>query len=228
MNSHAIRHVASRSSRWIFKAGLSALIPGLFLMVIPPCRAALSFSLDPASATVTGGGQFTANVVLSPVTDLTSFQFTLRWDPSVLFWNSAVRPTFDDNYRVSIGTGGTASGNLTVSWFDANGANLAGNTTVLTLVLDAAPTGGQSALAFADVPLLRQVSISASLVDVDTLSWNGATVTVTPVPEPVQSAMAVFGLMLAGAGGTRWLLDRARTRSSRKSAHQDSAHSTRC
>jgi hypothetical protein len=145
------------------------------------------------------------NLVSVPITvsgfsEVTTFQFTLAWDPAVLQFSSVG----------NFGLTGLAGGNfgahpdrLGVSWDDPNGLGVtAGDgTTIFSLNFNVIGGAGQhSSLDFVDDPTPREVTVGFAPV---TLEQSSGQVDIAAVPEPENLVLANFGLLLATAAALR-------------------------
>jgi hypothetical protein len=143
-------------------------------------------------------------VDVSGFTTVSSFQFTLQWDPGVLTFESEGNFANIGGFNSgNFGISSVSSGKLTVSWDDPNFATDGGGVSLsdgspLFLVNFAAVgnTGLHSSLDFVDVPTAREVTVLGNLATF--LSVSGG-VDITPVPEPSAAGFSLFFAALAGA-----------------------------
>lgn len=140
-------------------------------------------------------------VSVNDFNDVLLFQFTIEWNPSIVQFSSVANLANLPGFTVgNFGTGSTGSGRLTVSWDDgdlsgedlANGAKLFDiNFTTLGGI------GSSTPVQFTDNPTPRLVGVNmGGTVTPATFAQDDGSITV--VPEPVNTALGVFGAILAG------------------------------
>jgi len=159
------------------------------------------------------GTTINASVMAGAIDGLTSAQFTLQWDPAVLRYLSVgdfgLRGLASDNF----GTRLTDTGKLSFSWDDpqGTGATLPDGTTIFTvsfLVVGAA--GTVSALALADTPTPREVSVKAVLATFN--AENGAVnvgVTNPVITGGLDVAKVSFDLSIPTLNGVDYIVEYA-------------------
>jgi len=133
----------------IFVLGLSLCLPGVVH--------AVRFSAG--SSTVAPAAQVTVSVTVSGFTDVNAFQFSLRWDPNVLRFESTgssglpnMGSAFDDSQKTS--------GRLGVLWEPGDGGSrtVSDGTTIFSVTFTALGSNGQSSsVSFGDSPTRKVI-----------------------------------------------------------------------
>jgi hypothetical protein len=172
--------------------------------LLQPSLASVQFSVD----TMTVGPTDPFDLAVRCGVDfnnVTSFQFSLSWDPTVFQFNSVGSfgiGTVSGMFNILPAT--TSQGRLSLVWEPASAGpeSYPSGTTIFKLNLT--PLGGAgtgSSFQFGDVPTLREVTVNFSVVPFD-----GQMGQVSVVPEPTKAAL-VFGSLI-----TAWGLLRSLTR----------------
>jgi hypothetical protein len=102
-------------------------------------------------------------IMVTEFRQVTSAQFTLAWDPSVLRFASVGDYGLSGLSAGSFGTARTAEGKLAFSWHDsaAAGVTVPDGTAIFAVSFDVIATPGSvSALSLIDSPTLREVSVN--------------------------------------------------------------------
>jgi len=127
---------------------------------------------------VASGETATADLSVEGFENVTSFQFTVTWDPSVAEFSSVGEFNLKGLSGGNFGTPEDESiedGTLTVVWDDpdAEGKSLSDGTRLLSLELAAAGSEGEeTALTFGDDPTAREVTVNFSPVTFDGAAGN--------------------------------------------------------
>jgi hypothetical protein len=152
------------------------------------------------AATVPQGSTAVIPITVSHFAGVTSFQFSLTWDDGAIQYSSA--GNFGLN-GLSSGSLNSSPGVLTVSWDDpdATGASLGDGNTLFSISFVASGASAlESALAFGDVPLPRDVGVNFESV---LFEATDGFVSITPVPEPVNVALITFVSILSAGAAVR-------------------------
>ena len=147
---------------------------------------------------------------------VTSLQFTMQWDPTVLQFvdisDFGLSGLANDNF----GTNHIADGQLTLSWDDPQllGVTLADNTALFATSFRVVGTNGaSSALAFVDLPTAREVTVNAQLGTFDgqdgVISIGGST---NAPPPPVitgglNASKTSFQLSIQTVSGASYVVE---------------------
>lgn len=179
----------------------------IFLSAAASLRAA-TVTFTAANEIAQQNSTFDLPIDVSGFTTVSSFQFTLQWDPGVLSFSSEsgfanIGGFSSGNFGIS----SVSSGKLTVSWDDPNFATDGGGVSLsdgspLFLINFAAVgnTGLHSDISFVDVPTAREVTVLGNLATF--LSVSGG-VDVTPVPEPSTAALGLLAFGVSASGIAR-------------------------
>lgn len=174
---------------------------GVALLLLPQQGHALSFTVD--SDTITVGDVFTINLNVVDAVDLTSWQFDLAYDPTILQANLVTEGPFL----------ASAGSTLFVPGFIDNSAGLIGGVAAFFTDFTTPPSGsgilatieftalssGLSSLTASNVFLNLQDPISGGF----TVGNGSGTVGSTPVPEASTVTLMALGLVLL-VGLRRW------------------------
>jgi len=203
-----------------FKAATSELGMKRFTFLLRAMVLAVSFLISDASraAMVTFQASMEAVQEESPVTvaftvsdftEVTTFQFTIEWNPAVIQFSSigdfGLPDLASNDFTVS-----ETPGKLWVSWEDEDlmGETLADES--LIFHVNFMPVGGSAGnstdILFTDDPTPREVSVD--LAEADFNSINGH---VSVVPEPVNVALGLFAGVFVSSVTLRWISSRRRT-----------------
>jgi hypothetical protein len=143
----------------------------------------------PSVATAATGATITADVNIdlsqtSPAQLLGSFSGTLRWNPAVLGFvsHSGVKAGFTG----VVGTGNTASGQLTFN--GANPAGAAGKSNVLTVTFNVIGTNGASTMLDLEFSAMTAALTFANLLPLLTVTDGSVTIMTTSVKDAVANA----------------------------------------
>jgi hypothetical protein len=182
---------------------LSAAITGVMLHS-PSSHAAVLFTAG--SGQVTPSESFSVPITVSGFTEVTSFQYSLAWDPAVLQFSSV--GDFGLVYLTSgtFGTTETASGTLTVAWDDVDlaGKNLPDDSSIFNMNFTAVGGQGSSSFIwFTNVPTALEVT-----VDLVPVAFNSMDGSVNVVPEPINIALGAFAGLFVGASALRRVLNK--------------------
>lgn len=171
------------------------------LLGVQTLQAAVVFTAG--DETVLPGGSVGVPVSVTGFTDVTTFQFSLHWDEDVLQYSSVGSHGLPSLSGGNFGTGDVALGTLTVSWnYDPTG--VLDDSIIFAVNFTALGAAGtQSAITFDGTPTPWEVTVNYGIADYGSVNGN-----VTVVPEPVNFALAVFGLLLAGRAAARWVARR--------------------
>lgn len=162
------------NNSWTPATGLAAGEAGWSLLDDPP---AVAFHIGNAPAQT--GESLHVPVSVGGFAQVTSADFTLQWDPTVLEFLGTANYGLPGLTAGSFGAAAAAAGRLTFAWFDpaAAGVTLADGSVLFTVELryvGAART--QSPIRLADMPTPREVSVDfavADFVSVDGWAWEG-------------------------------------------------------
>ena len=143
-----------------------------------------TFTLSPATNTVTVGQTFTVNVSVSNFTNIASTQYAIGWNAAVVEFvsvsniNGTALPGFTTSNLGTPGTGNVPNNRIFVSWNEPNfnGVNVSGGTILFTITLRGI-AAGNSNIAFNTDPPGIEV-LNGSFVNVGMTQQN-ATATVT-------------------------------------------------
>jgi hypothetical protein len=175
------------------------------LLLLPAAAGAATVTFTAANEIAQQNGPVTVDIDVSGFTTVSTFQFTLEWDPGVLSFvsegNFAGLAQFGGG---NFGNASASSGRLTVSWDDPNfftdggGVSLANGSTLFSVNFTAVgSTGFHSAIDFTDSIATREVTQQGNPSIFNGISGS---VDITPVPEP---CVAALGLMALGALGLK-------------------------
>lgn len=158
---------------WVFGMGLSLK--------------AATVTFEAAGGSTEPGGTITVPVKVAGFSTVTSFQFTVGWDQTVLQHVSNGEFGVTGLASGNFGTSQIANGKLTVSWDDPDqfGKTLADGTTLFSLAFTAIGANGSSSeVSFENIPTVKEVTVD---LEVQTFGVSNGTVTVgdgTPVNTP--------------------------------------------
>lgn len=166
------------------KKGLLALVLCTLTSVVLQAQLAITLS----DITGEAGQTVEVDVSVSDFVDITSMQFSLNWDSTVLDFKSIgnltdVLPTFSDN---EIGLMETAAGAIRVAWFDGStlGVSVPDGTKLFTITLQIIGEAGvNSNITVSNSPIVIEVTSSDGAV-LDSLGVMGGVVT---IPEDITS-----------------------------------------
>lgn len=192
------------------------ILTGALLALVAGQVSVPAIIFDVGDASVVAGNPVTLTLTTQNFTDVSSLMFSLAWNSSVFQSPSAAIGT-------SFPAGGLIAtpepGVLTFMWTpaDGNAKSLTGMNTVLTLTLNAIGTapGGNYGFNFADDPTPREVTTTIGGVDLDvtaSTTFSGGSVSVTPVPEPISTALCIFGGLVVGGRALRYVRARKESR----------------
>lgn len=175
----------------------TALFLGALSLQAHAADPVLSISAAPSPATV--GSTVGLDVLISGITDLYAYQFTLSFDPTVLQAGSSVVGSFLTTAGTTFSDGGSIDNTTgSISFlFDSLIGPIAGasGSGVLAHITFTAANAGSSSFSFSDVLFL-----DSALGDI-TVQVANASLQVIPVPEP--ASLALFGAGLAGLAAWR-------------------------
>ena len=177
--------LAKRSSALLMCLGLAG----------PALAQQLSISASPNP--VQTGQTFSVDVMISGITDLYGYQFSLSFDPALLHANSSSEGSFLSSAGSTFGDPGTidnTGGMLSSAFYVLNGAvpGATGSGMLIHMSFTAL-AAGTATLNFSDV-----IFQNSALADIAVTAQPG-TVAVTAVPEP-----ASLALLMAGLGFVAW------------------------
>lgn len=124
-------------------------------------------TVDPASSV-------TVPITITDFNNVTSIQFTLTWDATVIDYDSTADYGLNGINSGSFGETSVDNGRLTFLWIDPMGgsASLPDNSVLFSVSYTGVGRAGESStIQFGDTPLQRQVTVD--LVEVDFLQDNG-------------------------------------------------------
>jgi len=137
-----------------------------------------------ANVTARPGDSIKAAITVAAFQNVTSIQFTMKWDPTVLQFvgvsDFALRGLQTNNF----GTVFVNSGELTFSWDDPQGSGVttADGTAIFAANFRASGPTAMSSLALVDSPTPREVTVDAALGTF--VSQNGAVIILPPTVTP--------------------------------------------
>ena len=167
----------------LFSIGLLSAL----LMVSPASRAAVSFTAGSPNQTAPQNSVAIVPVTVSGFDNVTSFQFTLVWDPGVITFQS-LGSTFGVPGLSSANFGNPAADRLTVSWDTFPGVSVANGSTLFSVNYTAVGSiGSQTAISFGTSPVAPEVTQNALLSQ-----FVGIPGSLEVVPEPVNVALSLF------------------------------------
>src|SRR5436190_6538590 len=186
----------------------AAVVIAGFLFLAPFSLRAATVTFSAANEIAQQNSAFSLPIDVSGFSTVSSFQFTLQWDPGVLTFASEGNFANIGGFTSgNFGTASVSSGKLTVSWDDPNfatdggGVSLADGSSLFSLNFTATGnTGLHSDVDFVDVPTAREVTIQGNLETFFSVSGG---VDVTPVPEPSIAALGCLGLAVTVRGFAR-------------------------
>jgi hypothetical protein len=175
----------------------SSEVPAAQVLNAPP---AVQFSVDDAIVASTDSLELSVRCG-NNFTEVTSFQFSLSWDPAIVQFNSVGSFGMGAGLAMfNVLPATTAQGKLGLVWTPASAGpeTYASGTTIFKLNLTALGSAGTGSLfQFVDNPSLREVSVNFAAVGFDGRAGN-----VSIVPEPTKTALVFAGAM-AGWGIVR-------------------------
>jgi hypothetical protein len=178
------------------KLALFGAMATLFF-VTQPIEAAVLVTFQAGSLDVLPGQTFNVPVTCgADFTDVTSFQFSMSWDPSIIQFNSPPNSLGMGTQLGQFNLTSTGSGKLALAWdpLSAGPETYPANTTIFNINFTANPSaspGSSSPLVFNDSITLRDVSVNFGAA---TFSQVNGTISV--VPEPAQYTLIFAGFMV--------------------------------
>jgi hypothetical protein len=159
---------------------------------------AATVTFEVGSATNAPGTTVTVPVKVSGFQDVTSIQFTLRWDPSVVRYRSIGDMGALNLIPGLFGLSQTNEGALALSWDDSTalGVTLTNGTAIFSVTFEVIGGVGQTSdLSLSDSPVAREVSIN---FDLATFNGRGGTIrvqspSITPIISFSPSSLKVDG-----------------------------------
>ena len=125
---------------------------------------------------------FSIDVVVDNFTDITSFQFSMHWDSTLLQLNSITNKAIPFND----GPGPSPQADTwTFSYFAIPGGTLSNGTTLYTMNFTGLGIAGVSSVFFDGTPTPIEISQGGSLLDPSGYIFNTGTVTITDTVDPV-------------------------------------------
>ena len=188
---------------------LIAVITKAVLVCVPLCFSAAS---QAASVTFTASNEIAQQnaalglpIDVSGFTTVSSFQFTLQWDPTVLSFQSESGFANIGGFNSgNFGISSVSSGTLTVSWDDPNfatdggGVSLSdGSTLFLINFMTIGNVGAHSNVSFTDNPTGREVTVNANPATFNAVDGG---VDIVSVPEPSVAALTFLGAACLAGG----------------------------
>ena len=140
------------------------------LWIASPAHA-VTFKID--DQTVTSGDSISTSITVSGFSSVTSFQFTLIWNPDLLDYSSAGSFGLDFLSGSSFGTTQVSQGKLTVSWDDSSllGKTLSDGAAIFSVNFNVIGNNGSSAfINLGDDPTEREVTVDFSVAGFDSQS----------------------------------------------------------
>ena len=181
-------------SRMLSKGLGAALL--CFSLAAPALAQQLTISASPNPSQV--GQMIGVDVMISGITDLYGYQFSLGFDPSLLMANSSSEGSFLSSAGSTFGDPGTIDnigGMVSYSAYTLVGAMPgASGGGVLIHMNFTALAAGTATLTFSDA-----IFLDSQLGDIAVTAQSGNLTLVSAVPEP-----ASLGLMLVGLGFVAW------------------------
>jgi hypothetical protein len=175
-------------------------------------QAAVTFTAG--SASTTPGGSVSVPISVSGFANVTTFQFTLQWNPNVIQFSSVGNLNLPDLAPANFDTASAVtSGFLTLSWNDSTHSFPVGTTVddrnifSMNFVANGA-SGTSSSIAFSGFQTAIEVTVGGVPVD-DSDFFPG---NVSVVPEPTNIALGVFAGLFGGVTTLRWFLKRRTAR----------------
>ncbi len=171
-------------------------------LLAPSGKAALTFSAS--QAIVAPGDPVNVAISVQGFNGVLAMQGSIAWDTSLLTYVSV------DNFASGLsGLNETSFGfrddHLTYSWNDSEdmGVSIPDETVLFTIQLAAGSSPGSTMITFDDSPLTSWAAdqdLNKTYFAVDALPGS-----VTVVPEPVSSALGIFGGLAVCVQVVRWL-----------------------
>ena len=169
---------------------------------------------QPVNVKAQPGASIKAAITVGAFQNVTSVQFTMKWDPAVLQFTGvsdfALRGMETNNF----GTVFVNSGELTFSWDDPQGSGVTaadGTSIFLANFQVLGPPGSSSSLALLDSRTLREVTVNAALAAFGTQNGQ-VTVTTTGPTRPVISGAldltrTAFQLSVPTVNGVAYIVE---------------------
>ncbi len=129
-------------------------------------------------------GLLTARVTAGAAHDLTTAQFTLTWDPTILRYRDIEQFGLPGLSSGNFGLALANQGKLTFSWDDpgATGVTIADGSVVFAIDFDViGQPGSASSLTFADAPTVREASVAMALAAMETQNGSVTVLDTKPV-----------------------------------------------
>lgn len=169
------------------------------LSFIPAASAQITLTFgnsDGSPIQVEPGMTVDVPVSVANLSDVSSMQFTLTWDPAVVQYVSA---SVADTTFAGTQFGDVGGGKLTVLWDDPlNIGPVSASGDVFTIRLSVAPSitvGSQSDLNFTDDPTPRHL-YDAAVQDIAGVQWHGGSISVVPEPAAGAATLGIVCLVL--------------------------------
>lgn len=169
-----------------------------FLLISTFARAGIIPTFTVGDGSGAAGGSVTVLVSVQDFTDVTSAQFTLAWDPTVLQYQSTANVAW---LPADFVPDSSFSGKLGCIWSPTGPQTLSGTIFTVTYGVSASAIPGNYTITFGDDPVLREVEVNFATA---TPGWNLGTVSISAVPEPVNAALAAFGFVALVGSAVRW------------------------
>ena len=157
--------------------------------------------------TTSPGGTVTIPIKVSGFTGVTSFQFSLQWDPAKLTFQTLGGYGLNGLSSGNFNLLQTNQGQLSVSWDDttATRVTLADGSAIFTVQIGVTAAAGQCPVTIADQPTAREVTVD---FDVATFAAVSGGVAVQGPPRLSQACVAgnQFRVTVEGSAGTNYYL----------------------
>ena len=161
----------------IISISLSAIV--IFHSLIAHAQ---NVSFTASNEVVSLSGNAVVEISVSGFMDVTSVQFTIEWNPSVIEFFSTGNYGLNGLAGGNFGTNNMGNGILTFSWDDPNamGVSVSDGSTIFTITYAAIGSEGESsAVSFTDVPTPIEVTINFTVVS---HIMNDGSITIAPPP----------------------------------------------
>lgn len=154
---------------------------------------------------VPSGSPVSVTISVENFNNVTSAQFSLSWNPSVLqFTSASPNPSFPPAFA-PFGDSNAGNGQLGFAWGGNEDTTVANNTTFFTVNFNAIGAAGTSSqVNFTDTPTVREIIINGTVDVTSGVVFNPGEVNISAVPEPGEYALVTSGLLLGLAAVVRY------------------------
>jgi hypothetical protein len=199
---------------------LGPLIVAIALCLPESSYGGVIFTASAAGQPVAQGTPFTVTVSASGSDVIGGVDFTLVWDSSVLTWQSdSLSAPFSTGGALTdsahfANRGGTEMG-MGLTWFNASSPVQLTSTPVPVFTVTFDPIGPPGTytgeVGFGNGPPTNIEIDNGSGIPYSpsSLTFTAADVQITPVPEPITTALTLFACLLFGFHAPRWLSRRS-------------------